>query len=334
MELNKNIFFTLESLRKKIGAHKAEIKNLREKRQTFNKSPFEIKLLEKGDIILSDVELDENVSYPAGLAAIGNTQVTLHILQAIIKKESFLNETEQIPFSSKPKVHVSDCKTLNEMKERGRYNRYIATQRQTNGYTLQPTDLITKDLLVKSIGVDEQTLGMKTALSFFNQKQDYGKMKLELQICKNCLTFLNYQDYDNVSQSEKKLIYNNFDLNEFLENFQYIFRCLPLYKEKDYPEAEYTNDWARISNEIRRKANWICSCCKVNLKYNKGFLHVHHKDGIRGNNKPSNLEVLCMLCHREKPFHQNMYVKDDERKKVFRLRKDQDLNTKCKKCSS
>ena len=43
------------------------------------------------------------------------------------------------------------------------------------------------------------------------------------------------------------------------------------------------------------------------LKDNKGFLHVHHKDGIKGNNKPSNLEVLCMLCHREKPFHQKNY---------------------------
>ena len=27
------------------------------------------------------------------------------------------------------------------------------------------------------------------------------------------------------------------------------------------------------------------------------------------NNKPSNLEVLCILCHKDKPFHQNMYIK-------------------------
>ena len=52
---------------------------------------------------------------------------------------------------------------------------------------------------------------------------------------------------------------------------------------------------------------------------------MHHRDGNRGSNKPSNLEVLCSLCHREKPFHQNMHIKKLEIEKIHLLRREQNI---------
>ena len=334
MKLDINLFGELERIRKSINAQKANVGIFREKKQSFSKNPFEIELLEKGDLELSGTELEENVVYPAGLAAIGNTQVTLHILQAIINIETFLEETKEEPTSSTPKIHVCDCRTLQQMRERGRYNRYIATQRQFNGYTLQPSDRKTKELLINAISAENYSEGMKKALTFFKDDNETGKMKMKLQICKNCLDFLNYEEFSDSPRSKKNDIFESFDLENFFENYKHIFRCLPLYNEKNFPEGDYTSDWAKISEEFRRNANWTCSCCQVQLSKRRGLLHVHHKDGIRGNNKPSNLEVLCAICHSKKPYHSSMFIKKEEKENIHNFRNEQDLQKQCKECMS
>ena len=59
--------------------------------------------------------------------------------------ETFLDDTDEKPYSSSPKFHISECKTLIEMRDRGRFNRYTATQRHSNGYTVQPSDRKSKN---------------------------------------------------------------------------------------------------------------------------------------------------------------------------------------------
>lgn len=48
----------------------------------------------------------------------------------------------------------------------------------------------------------------------------------------------------------------------------------------------------------------ICGYCKY-----IEVLDVHHKDGDRGNNILSNLEVLCPTCHREIHHLEKKYKK-------------------------
>ena len=334
MEINRNIFNKLNLIRQSIGASKGLIDELRSKRKTFSSNPFETELIEKGDIILSDAQFEENVHYPAGLAAIGSTQVTLHIYQPVMDIETFLIDTDEEAYSSSPKFHVSECRTLIQMREKGRYNRYIATQRQKNGYTVQPTDRKSKELMINIIDEANFSKGMKLGMSYFNKKEDIGKMKLNIDVCKNCLEFLNYKDYEESNRTQRQDIFNSFNLTDFLEHFKYIFRCLPLYGESTFPGADYSKDWAKVSNELRKSSGWMCSCCNVVLESEKGLLHVHHKDGIKGNNKPSNLEVLCALCHKKKPFHEGMNIKDNEEKKIKNLRRKQSSEKKCSKCNS
>ena len=50
----------------------------------------------------------------------------------------------------------------------------------------------------------------------------------------------------------------------------------------------------------------------------KILLHVHHKSGLKTDNKDSNLMVLCELCHSEQLQHSLTKVQAHERKKFSR----------------
>ena len=48
--------------------------------------------------------------------------------------------------------------------------------------------------------------------------------------------------------------------------------------------------------------------------------HVHHRDGNRGNIKPSNLEVLCIACHKARPHHVNLSYFSKNKMRLQNLR--------------
>jgi len=301
MKLEIN-FGRLERARESISAEKAVIEKIRPPRRRSG-NPIEIKLLEEGAIILNDIDL-ENVHFPAGLAAIGNTQGLLHIYQPW----NSLEELSEEPAPA-PKFHAMHCQTLEHMMRANRYNRYVFTARSETGlFRVEPWDNETKTRL--------------------------EEIMAKLAPCKNCLKELNYDSYETLSSVKRNEMVNNFDLESFLENYKPIFRCLPLYTPETFPEGNYTKNWARKSEEIRVQAGWACSCCKVVLDKNRGLLHVHHKDGNRGNERPSNLRVLCVLCHKKQPLHGGMYVKRTEERKFTAIRKKQGLPVLCINCGS
>jgi hypothetical protein len=269
-------FSRLERALTSIGAERAQIGQISAKR-SLGRSPIEIRLLEQGSLILSGEELDEVLHFPAGIAAIGSTQITLHIFQPF----ATLEELEQTP-APKPRYHVADCLTLENMREKGRFNRYVSTAEADGYFRVEPWDYET------------QTRG--------------DELLAKLAPCQNCLKFLDYDGFEDKKQRDRKAIVNDFDIQAFFKNYEPIFRCLPLYNADDFPEGNYTSDWARISEDLRRNAGWTCKNCDVGLSEHRNLLHAHHKDGNRGNNKPSNLEALCCVCHKQKPFHEGMHI--------------------------
>lgn len=69
----------------------------------------------------------------------------------------------------------------------------------------------------------------------------------------------------------------------------------------------YTRDWDEISREYREKHDYTCERCglKITDLYYRQYIHCHHKDKNKLNNKESNLECLCMRCHSEvDQYHQ------------------------------
>jgi hypothetical protein len=64
----------------------------------------------------------------------------------------------------------------------------------------------------------------------------------------------------------------------------------------------YTLDWEQISRAYRREKEYTCESCGIRIEEvsDKRFIHVHHKSGNKLNNRKSNLECLCILCHANK----------------------------------
>lgn len=69
------------------------------------------------------------------------------------------------------------------------------------------------------------------------------------------------------------------------------------YKSGDY--KGYHVMWKQISAAYKEKVGFKCESCKIDLSRseNKKWLHTHHKNGDIKDNKESNFESLCLLCH-------------------------------------
>ncbi|UUV17635.1 HNH endonuclease [Fusobacteria bacterium ZRK30] len=183
--------------------------------------------------------------------------------------------------SSLPKFHISWCSTLKSMTESGRYSRYVVSQRDDGIF-----------LLNKSV---------------------YGKIveknvEADLNVCKNCLKKLNYSDYTgwNTNPQQKEKIVEDFKVREFLEKYNTNIIIEPEHTQSTQPLNEYPKNWDEVSRNYRKSKNWICEDCGINMTSNKRDLHVHHIDGNKFNLKASNLEAVCLSCHKKKPMHRHM----------------------------
>lgn len=72
----------------------------------------------------------------------------------------------------------------------------------------------------------------------------------------------------------------------------------------------YTKDWETISRETREKHKYTCECCglKIEDPYDQHYIHVHHKNGRKIDNRESNLQCLCLRCHAnvDQTHHDNL----------------------------
>ena len=181
------------------------------------------------------------------------------------------------------RVHLLECETIENMRSQGRYDRYVVTNRRDNKYMI---DVLGSNGRAKEI-------------------------ENVLRPCKNCLKALNYNGYNEAGRrSEKKSIFDTFDMEAFFESFSTFFFPRPSRWANQARASEYVRGWEALSRRMRNAANWTCQDCGVNLedrRYRK-FLHVHHVNGVKDDNAPSNLEVVCASCHKLKPGHKGMHV--------------------------
>ncbi len=237
------------------------------------------------EIKLDDLETEQ------GLLSVRGRQVILFIPDHSSKFYDALNNP-----SDGNKFHIVDCSTLDTMKRRKRFERYQVTNNMTGLFSI--------------FGID-----------------GYGGVsegEARLHVCKNCINQLNYLGAANVSAKERHRIVELFDVEKFFTTFSSVFKKIPRKFAKNVSKG-YADNWKSISSNLRKEMNYTCQECFVNLSNNKNLLHVHHLNGVKSDNNPSNLKVLCADCHRKEPFHERMFVKRKDVLTINKLRKTQNV---------
>jgi len=177
------------------------------------------------------------------------------------------------------RFHVADCQTLINMRDMGRYDRYVVTRKMDGKFIV---NLINYGDLVEK------------------------EVEIELKVCKNCLKALNYKKYNSKSYPEKDTIWKKFNIMEYFEQYDSKIKKLPRHDPQSAPINIYPDNIKEISDLYRERVNWKCEECLLDFKIFKKFLHLHHIDGNKSNNNPSNLQALCLGCHAEKDGHSHL----------------------------
>jgi 5-methylcytosine-specific restriction endonuclease McrA len=239
-----------------------------------------------------EIKLDELGHAPSGLLSYQGMQVLLYIPDQGNTIAAVLDGNR----AAGRRFHVAHCETLVEMKRKNRFERYIATRETSGSFEVQGFDPI--------------------------QKKDRSGLAL-LHVCQNCLNKLNYK-FARTNRSAAA-VRDKFNLREFFETYSSCFEYLPSRTTLRKGESSYSVDWADISKKFRADCGWRCQECSVTLEHYRHLLHVHHVDGVKSNNRPANLQVLCKACHRRQPLHDGIYVPLDEMKLINQNRRKQGL---------
>ena len=235
-----------------------------------------------------EIDLDDVNPGPCGLLTYKGEQVLLYIRDTRSDLDTLLHHPED-----SRRYHVAECRTLQRMRDEGRFERYVVTHR-TNG-------------LFQVDWVDFHT-------------HERGETNAALKVCKNCLIALNWQGY---AASHEEEIWRDFDITQFLFDYSTFFRTRPSRSDTEAVPNVYVRDWPKISEKTRRARGWTCEDCGVNLEQHRGLLHCHHISGVCTDNNDSNLKVLCQLCHAQQPGHGHLKVPTKNRLTIeqFRLKR-------------
>ena len=200
-----------------------------------------------------------------------------------------------------PKFHVAHCSTLQSMFSHGKKRRYVASQNESDTFHL----------------------------NFINGKS-VRKIEHSLNICKNCLEILRWNDYSKSwSYDKKNQCVSHFQIKDFFSKYPKALIGKDGYSNKNSPLNQYSSNWSQISHQYKSSQKWICEQCNVNLINNKRLLHTHHINSQKNENNYSNLMALCVYCHAHQPMHDHMHNSPDmskDIKEVLDVRKRQGIN--------
>jgi hypothetical protein len=261
-----------------------------------------------GDIVLDPIaeirkELEAGKEIPladikpahGGLLTYEGQQVVLYIKDTRQDRETLLRKKDARRF------HISDCKTLNRIRQEGRYQRYVATTRKDGFFTVEARDPVTR----------------------LNEE-----MEAELGVCRDCLTHIDWKKYSDSQRATRDEIWDAFSLDDFFGEFATFFRDVPTYTDQTAPRGGYAAEWCKISERFRRQRNWQCEKCQVDLSDHRALLHCHHKNGVVSDNRPNNIAVLCIECHARQPGHGHMRPRPRDLSLLHELRRKQRPGTR------
>lgn len=106
-----------------------------------------------------------------------------------------------------------------------------------------------------------------------------------LPLCKNCLRIA-AETYHGMTSADFVEILKSVDESEPEENVEVdIFG--------------YTKDWEQISKAYREIHDYTCENCGLHITdpFDQQYIHTHHRNARKTDNRTSNLQCLCIRCH-------------------------------------
>ena len=228
------------------------------------------------------------VENAGGLLSYKGEQVVLYIMNTRQDRDTLLYDKKNAR-----RFHVAECRTLDRMREEGRFERYVVTTRKTGRFLVTATDRHTNET---------------------------EELEAELGPCINCLMKLGWQDFGNLSKSLRDEIWEAFSIEDFFAEYSTFFHSKPTYTDETAPNDCYVAGWSKLSKQIREERGWRCEQCNVDLHEHQRLLHCHHINGVISDNRRSNIQALCILCHSEQPLHSQLRPKPSDRRVIDRLR--------------
>lgn len=140
--------------------------------------------------IAQELDIDE-----AGLFSVKNDEVKRRVI-LYIPDHSYWSPTAVAQgHENRNRLHITDCLTIEDMKQSGRLERYVVTNRLKGPYTLT-----------------------------WNTG---SKKKYNMRICINCLVRLNKLQYVKTTSKERERIALKFDVADYVSEFGTRFMALP-----------------------------------------------------------------------------------------------------------
>jgi hypothetical protein len=231
-------------------------------------------------------QLESDAGYEAGLSEIqvledGTLGIKNRRVVLYIRDKSFYGRAEELP-----RFHTTNCSTLRKMWQDNKSGRFVSYSKDDGIFLVN---------FIK--GATRQT------------------KRLTLPVCRNCLDQLAYKGYSNsVAEIQKKKAVLNFRLKDFfLEHPRSFHTDSPRFCFETAPLDIYPANFPEISRQIRQSRGWKCEIpnCPADFSQSqrahlRRYLHVHHRNGLKYDNSPDNLQCLCLKCHAEQPQHSHM----------------------------
>ncbi|KZN56343.1 hypothetical protein N474_11400 [Pseudoalteromonas luteoviolacea CPMOR-2] len=245
--------------------------------------------LGKGLVLGEDLQLTE-IDNDNGVLSYKGRQVLLYIPLQTLPIEDVIKNGK---LKRAKRLHVAECRTLEAMRNDGRYDSYFVTNDINGKYLVKGKSKITKGE-VEGIA--------------------------ELGVCMNCLEVLNYKGYADKNYNERNEIFQSLRLPELFSTYSSYFKYYPAQKTSI---GSYTQDWKQISRQYRQTQNYTCEQCGVDLNQYKWLLQTHHINGVKTDNSSNNLRALCLDCHKKQPKHEHMDVTHKDQLLINQLRREQ-----------